>query len=148
MLRTRVLLIILVAGALLLSAVPALAAPPTTGGGSGCSQFYTVQRGDTLFRIAYRFHTTVYGLMQLNGLYSPNFIYAGQTLCVQAGAPIPFGFLYTVQRGDTFYSIARRYGWSVSYLASVNHLSNPGYIYAGMVLLIPYHSPHGPSGQY
>ncbi len=142
MFRTRVMLVMLVVGALLLSAAPAFAAPATTGGGSGCSQFYTVQRGDNLFRIALRFNTTVYGLMRLNGLYSPNFIYAGQTLCVKAGAPIPFGFLYTVQRGDTLYSIARHYGWTVSYLASVNHLSNPGHIHTGMVLLIPYHTPY------
>ncbi len=139
MFPVRILLVALVVGALLLTAAPAFAAPAATAGGSGCAQFYTVQRGDNLYRIALRFNNTVFGLMQLNALPNPSFIYAGQTLCVRAGAPIPFGFLYRVQRGDTLYSIARRFGWSAGYLASVNHLANPNLIFCGMVLLIPYH---------
>lgn len=139
MFRFRLLLVALVIGGLLLSTTPALAAPASTAAGSGCSQFYTVMRGDNLFRIALRFNTTVFNLQRLNGLANPNFVFAGQTLCVRAGAPIPFGFLYVVQRGDTMFSIATRFGWSVWYLASVNHLPNPNFIFAGQVLLIPYH---------
>ncbi len=139
MFRARLLLAVLVISALVLTATPAFAAPPATAGGSGCAQFYTVMRGDNLYRIALRFHTTTYNLMRLNGLANPNFIFAGQTLCVAAGGQIPFGFLYTVQRGDTLFSIARRYGWSVWELARVNHLYNVNYIYCGQVLLIPYH---------
>jgi spore germination protein len=139
MFRVRILLVAVVFGALLLTATPAFAAPATTAAGSGCAQFYTVMRGDNLFRIALRFSTTLYTLQQLNGLANPSFIYAGQVLCVKAGAPIPFGFLYVVKRGDTLYSIAARFGWGVRYLAGVNHLHNPNILFAGMVLLIPYH---------
>ena len=139
MFRFRILLVALVIGGLALTTAPALAAPATTAAGSGCARFYTVMPGDNLFRIALRFNTTLYALQQLNALANPSFIYAGQVLCVRAGAPIPFGMLYQVQRGDTLYSIARRFGWSVFYLASVNHLRNPNLIFRGMVLLIPYH---------
>jgi LysM repeat protein len=139
MFRIRILLAALVIGGLMLTTAPALAAPAETAAGSGCSQFYTVMYGDNLFRIALRFNTTVYTLQQLNGLANPNFIFSGQVLCVKAGAPIPFGFLYAVRHGDTLYSIAHRFGWSVPYLASVNHLRNPNIIFVGMVLLIPYH---------
>ncbi len=139
MFRIRLLLAVLVISGLLIGATPALAAPPATSGGSGCSQFYMVRPGDTLYSIAWRYHTTVYELMKLNGISNPNYIYAGQTLCVCAGAPIPMGFLYTVQPHDTLYSIGARYGWSAWYLASVNHLPNPNYIWVGQVLLIPYH---------
>lgn len=118
---------------------PASAAPAATAGGPGCTSFYRVQRGDTLYRIALRFHTTVADLARLNGIPNSNQIYAGQTLCVRAGGEIPMGFLYTVQRGDTLFRIALRYGWSVTYLAQVNHLANPNSIRAGQVLLIPYH---------
>lgn len=117
----------------------ALAAPSATAGGSGCGQFYTVHYGDTLYRIAVRFHTSVWKLTQLNGLPNANRIYAGQALCIRPGGHVPFGYLYTVKRGDTLYSIARSNGWTASYLASVNHLPNPNQIYAGQVLLIPYH---------
>ncbi len=139
MFRVRLLLAVLVISGLVIGATPALAAPPATPGGSGCSQFHVVYYGDNLYRIALRYHTTIYELMKLNGLYNPNYLFAGQTLCVAPGAPIPFGFLYTVKPHETLYSIAVRYGWSAWYLASVNHLPNPNYIYAGQVLLIPYH---------
>jgi len=125
--------------AMLLVAAPASAAPEASAGGSGCGQFYTVRWGDTLSRIAGRFGTSVSALMKLNGFSNPNRIYAGQTICVKPGGEAPWGFLYTIKRGDTLYSIARRYGWSVWYLASVNHLHNVNQIYAGQVILIPYH---------
>ncbi len=118
---------------------PASAAPAATAGGSGCQQFYTVKWGDTLYRIAVRFHTTTWALARLNGIANPNYIVAGRTLCVVPGEEVPFGFLYQVRWGDTLYSIARHYGWSYTYLAAVNHLANPNRIIAGQMLLIPYH---------
>src|SRR5512136_1946472 len=52
-------------------------APP-----SSCGFHYTVARGDTLGTIAVRFGTTVYALLQCNGLSNPNFVYPGQVLCI------------------------------------------------------------------
>ncbi|HAJ37642.1 MAG TPA: hypothetical protein DCL15_18395 [Chloroflexi bacterium] len=45
-----------------------------------CSQFYTVQFGDTLSGIARRCGTSVQSLMNLNGIWNPNLIRAGQVL--------------------------------------------------------------------
>lgn len=54
------------------------------------TQEYTVQRGDTLFRLAGRFNTTVGQIMRLNNLTNPNLIRVGQVLLVPAGAqPAP-----------------------------------------------------------
>ena len=144
---------------LMITPLSADAAPLSTAGGSGCAQFYRVQRGDTLARIANRFHTSVGYLQRLNGIWNPNVIYAGQVLCVRAGGPHPppppphpgpkpppppppphqGGFWYTVRCGDTLSEIAHHFGWSVSYLASVNHICNPNLIYAGQRLWIPAH---------
>ena len=44
---------------------------------------------------------------------------------------------YVVKRGDTLYSIARRYGVSVWKLASHNNIRNPNRIYVGQVICIP-----------
>jgi LysM repeat protein len=41
---------------------------------------YTVQRGDTLARIARRYNTTVNTLVQLNCIANPNLIFAGQQI--------------------------------------------------------------------
>jgi LysM repeat protein len=44
---------------------------------------------------------------------------------------------HTVQRGETTYSIARRYGTTVQAIAQANSLVNPSQIYAGQKLKIP-----------
>ena len=56
---------------------------------------YVVQRGDTLSSIAYRFHTTIAAIMQVNPqITNPNVIYVGQVILIPAGTggyptPIP-----------------------------------------------------------
>lgn len=45
---------------------------------------------------------------------------------------------HTVLPGQTLYSISSMYGVSVWAMACANGLSNPNYIYAGMVLRVPY----------
>jgi LysM repeat protein len=47
------------------------------------------------------------------------------------------GQVHTVQRGETIWSIASRYGTSVDVIARANGLSNPRFIYAGQRLAIP-----------
>ncbi len=44
---------------------------------------------------------------------------------------------YVVSWGDTLYSIARRYGTTVSAIVQANQLSNPNWIYVGQRLAIP-----------
>ncbi len=44
---------------------------------------------------------------------------------------------YRVHYGDTLFSIGRRFNVNPWYLAQVNHLRNPNWIYAGQVLKIP-----------
>lgn len=47
------------------------------------------------------------------------------------------GIRYTVQPGDTLYSIAQRFGVTVDTIAQANELSDPDYIFVGQVLVIP-----------
>ncbi len=44
---------------------------------------------------------------------------------------------YVVQRGDTLFRIATRYGLTVAEMAAANSISDPTLIYAGQVLTIP-----------
>jgi LysM repeat protein len=65
------------------SAAPVPQPKPGTTAPSG--GIYIVQRGDTLAKIAARYHTTVSALMALNGLKNPNVIWVGQRLRVGKG---------------------------------------------------------------
>ncbi|MGH9069070.1 MAG: LysM peptidoglycan-binding domain-containing protein, partial [Acidimicrobiales bacterium] len=44
---------------------------------------------------------------------------------------------YTVSKGDTLGTIAKRFGTTVAALASANHIGDPNLIYAGQVLALP-----------
>lgn len=98
-----------------------------------------MQPGDTLYGIALRYGTTVDVLVALNGLADPSFIYVGQVLLVPMGQPQPPAEtqVYIVQRGDTLFSIAWRYGTTVAELARLNNIANPWFIYVGQSLVIP-----------
>ena len=102
---------------------------------------YTVQWGDTLFSLARRFNTTVDAIVALNGLTDASYIRVGQVLKISGTAPTTpapgTGTEYTVQAGDTLYSIARRYGTTVEAIQSANGIVNPSNIQAGQKLIIP-----------
>lgn len=53
-----------------------------------------------------------------------------------ATTPVPGQFEYTVQWGDTLYSLARRFNTTVDALVALNGLQNPNYIRVGQVLKI------------
>lgn len=47
---------------------------------------YVIKWGDTLAKIAARYHTTISALAKLNGIRNVNLIYSGQRICVGNGA--------------------------------------------------------------
>lgn len=60
-----------------------------------------------------------------------------------SAAPTHAGVYYTVQRGDTLYSIARRYGTTAKAIANANGIANINYIRVGQRLYIPGYSTGG-----
>ena len=101
-------------------------------------QVHVVQRGETLSSIAARYGTTVQAFVQANGLRNANFVWVGQRLSIPGGgAPAASGGgVHVVGYGETLYSIARRYGTSVSALVAANGLGNPNLIYVGQRLRV------------
>ena len=151
------------------------------------NKYHTVRKGETLGKIASKYHTTVSNLKAWNHLRSTN-LRVGQKLIVKKGTtvkvpnpnakpvqdstqviagnvatdsvtttsdtiggPVPEKpqpeikpvqpqvnyTSYTIQRGDTLSSIARRYGTTADYLADFNKLSNKDAIQVGQKLKIP-----------
>jgi len=98
---------------------------------------YTVQRGDTLSSIARRYDVTIQELVTANNIANPNLIYVGQVLSIPHPSTVTDNLLYTVQKGDTLWAIANRYGTTAAALAAINDISNPNLIYPGEVLIIP-----------
>ena len=132
----KVMLGILLALLISVMVVPlASAAPPASNG-----YWYTVQYGDNLTRIAYRYGVTVHQIVHANHLSNPNYIYAGQKLWIPSTEHHDSGHdrYHTVQYGETVSSIAYHYGVSVWAIGKANDLYNLNYIYAGQKLVIPY----------
>ncbi len=115
---------------------------------------YTVQPGDTMFTIAQRFGVSLDALIAANPhITNPNLIFPGDVLCVPevtappqgrvpASCPTGFQGRYTVQQGDTMFSIAQRFGVSLDALIAANpHITNPNELFPCDVLCVPCAQP-------
>ncbi len=116
---------------------------PTAPAESGAT--HTVQAGQNLYRIALRYGVSVKALVELNGLYNPDQIVAGQRLTIPGSAvtssmayqPQHASTTHKVRRGETLASIAHRHGVSLWTLIQVNSISNAALILPGQTLVIP-----------
>ncbi len=97
--------------------------------------YYTVQRGDTLYSIARKFNTTVPELRRLNNLTSDTLSIGQRLLVSEEKDDYPVA-TYTVQKGDTLYSIAAKFNTTVPELKRLNNL-NTDSLAIGQDLIIP-----------
>ena len=100
----------------------------------GQKLIYVVRRGDSLFGIASAFNTTVEKIKKKNNLTS-NILSVGQKLEIYSGKPKD-AILYTVQAGDTPYTIAKKFGMTLGDLLVFNRLNSRSKIYPGQKLWI------------
>ena len=108
------------------------------------NKVYTVQKGDTLYKIASANGVSVAELKTWNNL-NTDIIFVNQSLKLAAttsstqttapttSAPAPSGNTYTVQKGDTLYSIAKKKGVSLAALIEANDMTS-NVIYVGQVI--------------
>jgi LysM repeat protein len=101
------------------------------------SNVYIVQRGDTLWSIANKFNTTVTEIRNLNNLTS-NTLSIGQQLIIPGTGttPAPTYTIYTVQKGDSLYSIAKKFNTTSGEIKIFNNLSS-NLLSIGQQLKIP-----------
>jgi len=111
--------------------VPSSEAGNTGGIGNGIT--YTVKQGDSLWKIANNYGTTISQIKTLNGLTTDN-LSVGQTLLIPANISVTN--TYTVKSGDSLWSIAKRYNTTVNTLKSLNNLSS-NTLSIGQILRLP-----------
>lgn len=88
--------------------------------------YYTVQKGETLYKIAKDNGISVSDLKSINNLKSDS-VSDGQVLLIKK--------MYTVQKGDTLYKIAKKNNITVDNLKRINHLTSDN-ISLGQSLLL------------
>ncbi len=118
---------------------------------------YTVVAGDTLYKIAAKFHTTVAAIASANGITNANLIRVGQKLKIPASGsttttattttgttttpppaapPAASTVTYTVVVGDTLGKIAAKFHTTVTAIALANKIKNVNLIVVGQKLTI------------
>jgi len=128
----------------------------SNGSADGCT--YVVQPGDNLYRIAVNHNVTVEEMRGANPelLGEAPILQPGQVLQIPgcsgtsstsenvptpgstSGQPaVTGGTTYTVQSGDTLFSIARRFGVTIQAIVQANNLANPNALSVGQELVIP-----------
>ena len=111
----------------LLSIGQVLVIPNTSGSNPSNTFTYTVKKGDSLYSISKVYGTTVNDLIQINQLKS-NVLSIGQKLIIPESdftvTEKPSYITYIVKKGDSLYSIAKKFGTSVSTIEKDNGLKS------------------------
>ncbi len=117
---------------------------------------YRVRRGDSLWKIAHKYHVSVRDIRRWNRLGSSKLIKPGQVLVLSeqrarrrqvakrkkwvktaslrpSGQPSP-GKTVKVRRGDTLWKVSRKYGLTVEQLCRWNRLKKDAILHPGQVL--------------
>lgn len=97
---------------------------------------YTIQKGDTLYLVARTFGVSLDSIIATNPGVNPERLYPGQVICVPAACS--YGTVaYVIKKGDTLYSISRRYNANLDKIIEINPGIDPDNLMIGEVICIP-----------
>jgi LysM repeat protein len=82
------------------------------------SNHYTVQYGDTLYKLSVKFNISLSTLIKINGIQNPDSLTAGQDLLIKEITTVN----YVVKPGDTLWGIAQKYNTSQNAIMQSNFL--------------------------
>ena len=118
------------------------------------SCIHIVQNGDTLYRIAQTYNTTVTTLVTMNNIPNSDVISVGQQIYVPncgtqlienqddqtIASALAVGveeIIHVIQEGEGLFDIALRYGVTVTSIAQANNIQDINTVYLGQELIIP-----------
>ena len=98
---------------------------------------YVVSPGDSIESIAQKYNVTPSELYQINSFLNPNMqLEVGQRIIVPIPKTQNFKY-YTIQKGDSLYSVASKNNINPNDLAMLNGLKSDDYLYPGQIILVP-----------
>ncbi len=107
------------------------------GRGNGKPLKHLIRGGETLAKIARRYHVTPQRIAAWNGLHSVNQIRAGRTLLIYPGGSVAEqrNIYYQVRGGDSLWTIARKFNTQTDNIKRWNNLKD-NLIHPGLKLVL------------
>ena len=97
---------------------------------------YLIKKGDTLDNLSNRYNVPKEYLIDINNLYYYDDFKEGRELIVPKIKDVYFN-VYTIEKGDTLYAIAKKYDINPDLLAALNGLNKEDYIYPNQEIMVP-----------
>jgi lipoprotein YgeR len=99
-------------------------------------QVYIFQSGDTLYSLSRKYGVSVSEIQRASGITDPTNIMIGTKIIIPDTSSSSYYF-YTIQSGDTLYSLSRKNNASLEEIYSLNNLSETSILKIGMQIKIP-----------
>ena len=109
---------------------------------------HIIEKGDTLYSISKKYNTPVDSILKKNNLSDPSKIKIGQKLIIPVGSSEKNDkktntktnseeLTHVIQKGDTLYALAKKFGVKFSDILKLNGLSEKTPLKIGQILKIP-----------
>ena len=100
-------------------------------------EIYTIKFGDNINSILDKYSITMDELVKLNGIIDLNNLKEGMQIIVPSMDNGEIYQYYTVEKGDTIYSIAKKFDIDSNLLTKINGLEDNDYIYPNQTVIVP-----------
>lgn len=102
-------------------------------------EFHTIQKGDTFWSLSRKYNIPVATLEKLNPNVNPNKLSIGQRIRLKPAQsqPVSNTGTHVIEKGDTFWSLSKKYNTTVDNLKAMNPNVNPNALSIGQKINVP-----------